>query len=227
MSGTAQVEGGGRRRPLALVAGALAAVLYSNFLLDWALRGGSGMDLVISTLAADGEPNAALLRATDVACAVLVLLLVPLVRAALPARRARTFVAVGLVVFAAGIVAAAAVHACAPGSACTGAAASEARWHDLTSLVSEAGVIASLAGTWVLTRRDGPRWLHRWASIVIAVVLTVWVTSAAVAAVQGTATPAIAYLQRFQVLATSSWILALGVLASRTPRTPDPAQSQH
>lgn len=229
MARAPQVEGRGRKiSPAVLAVGVLAALFQSNFLLDWALRGGSGMDRIISTLAADGEPNAGLLRATDIACAVLVLVLVPFVRAALPQRRARGVVVTGLVAYAVGAVAAASLQLCAPGSACTGAAASEALWHDVASLVSEAGIIASLVGSWVLTRRAGPSWLHRWAGIVLAVVLVVWIASGAAAIANGTSATALgAYLQRVQVLATSSWFLALGLHASHGPQVRDPAQSHH
>lgn len=225
---TAQIAGSARPRSIALlIVGVLAAVCQSNFIIDWILRGGSGMDQIISTLAADGEPNARLLRATDAACAVLVLVLTPFVRAALPPGRWRRVVVVGLVGFAVGAVAAALFSSCGHGSSCTGSAAIEALWHDAASLVSEAGIIASIVGSWVLTRRAGPRWLHRWSMIVIAIVVAVLVASVLTALVSGsTTTPLGAYLQRVQVLATSSWLVALGVLASRSPATRDPAQSQ-
>ena len=67
-----------------LACGGVAALLYSNFLLDWTRHGFVGMDDIVSRLEAPGEPHAMLLRTTDVVCAVLVVALLPWVRAALP-----------------------------------------------------------------------------------------------------------------------------------------------
>jgi hypothetical protein len=69
---------------IALWVSLVAAFLYANFLIDWALRGFDGMGEIVSDLAAPGQPNATLLRITDVVCALLVVSLLPLVRAALP-----------------------------------------------------------------------------------------------------------------------------------------------
>lgn len=72
------------RGSLALLAcGAVAALLYANFLLDWDSDGLVGTDDIVSQLEAEGQPHAMLLRTTDVVCAALVVALLPWVRAAL------------------------------------------------------------------------------------------------------------------------------------------------
>ena len=73
-----------RRTSIALITvSAVAAFLYANFIIDWVLRGFSGMGEIVSELEAPGEPNAVLLRVTDVVCAVLVVSLLPWVRGGL------------------------------------------------------------------------------------------------------------------------------------------------
>ena len=104
-----------------LACGAVAALLYSNFLLDWTRRGFVGMDDIVSRLEAPGEPHAMLLRSTDVVCAVLVVALLPWVRGALPRGPWRELSVWATVVFALGATIAAIVPPpCGPDVACAG-----------------------------------------------------------------------------------------------------------
>lgn len=203
-----------------IAVGALAALLYANFWLDAALRGGAHATTVVSELEAPGEPHATLLRVTDVVCALLVVALVPAVRAALPARRTRGVawrdVAAGaLVVFAAGAALAAAVALpCGPGAVCTSAAdVLRTRAHDTASIVSDVALYGSVVAVWLATRGAGPAWARRAAWWVF------WLGAVGSSAVFGAfdrwapGTPAVGIAQRVHILVISAWLVCLGVLA--------------
>ena len=142
-----------RRTSSALITvSAIAAFLYANFLIDWVLRGFSGMGDVVSELEAPGEPNAVLLRVTDVVCAVLVVSLLPWVRGGLrPGCGARSSSgrpsSSPLGAAGAAIVA----TPCGPSVACDDPDLQlQLHIHDLSSIVSDTalyvGVAARLAG---------------------------------------------------------------------------------
>ena len=69
-----------------LVTGAIGAFLYSNFILDYILPGSDSFFEVISELETAGTPNADVLRTTDVIGGILMLVPLPYVWAAMPAR---------------------------------------------------------------------------------------------------------------------------------------------
>ena len=150
--------------PIALVTiGVVAAFLYSNFLIDWVLSDFTGMGQIVSYLEAPGEPNAMLLRVTDVVCAVLVVTLLPWVRAGLRPGVWRELVVWGTVVFALGAAIAAFVPApCGPGVLCDGAGQQlQTNIHDGSSIASDTALYAGVAAAWFATRPTGPRWFHR------------------------------------------------------------------
>jgi hypothetical protein len=204
------------RRAAALVlTSVVAAVLYSNFVLDWVLRGFDGMGNVVSHLAAPGQPNAGIVRVTDVVCAVLVLALLPAVRRALPLRPWRAVVVGGTVVFAAGAVIAAAIPTpCGPHSACDAPAQLlQGFLHNSASVVSDVGLYVGTAAAWFTTRRTGPRWFHR------AAVWLFWVTGVVASALfvlLAEVGPdwATAFSQRVHIVGISVWIVCLGLLAA-------------
>jgi len=205
-----------------LVVGTVAALLYSNFLLDWVLRGFHGMSEIVSALEAPGEPNFVLLRVTDVISAVLVVCLLPRVRARLPRGAWREVFAGATLIFAIGAVLAAVVVApCGPGVLCDGSAqrlATEA--HDDSSIVSDTALYVGVAAVWLSIRTMGPVWFRRAAWWVF------WLGGAVSTIVFGyfhrTADPAwaIGISQRVHILGISVWIVGLGLFAAQ-PGPPD------
>lgn len=200
--------------PIALWVSIVAAFLYANFFIDWALRGFDGMGEIVSDLAAPGQPNATLLRITDVVCALLVVSLLPLVRASLPSAVWREILVWGTVLFATGAVVAAFVPTpCGPGASCTGSL--QTAVHDVSSIVSDTALYASVAAAWFATRRSGPVWFHRsawwvfWLGGVVASLLFEYFNI--------TRDPpwAVGASQRLHILTISVWIVCLGVLAAR------------
>ncbi|WP_426593767.1 DUF998 domain-containing protein [Cellulomonas sp. McL0617] len=207
------------RRPLLvapLVAGALAALLYSNFLLDWVLRGFHGMSAVVSELEAPGEANATLLRVTDVVCAALVVALLPAVRRRLPPGIWREAFVVATIVFALGASLAAVIASpCGPGTVCdvpdagllTGV-------HDGSSIVSDTALFLGAAAVWLAVRTTGPAWFRRVAWWVV------WLGGVVASAVfgwyQSTDDPAwaVGVSQRAHILSISVWIFCLGLFAA-------------
>ncbi|WP_043347424.1 DUF998 domain-containing protein [Beutenbergia cavernae] len=210
---------GSPRRAALLVVAALAAVFQANFLLDWVLRGGDGMQYIVSQLAAPGQPNATLLRATDVACAVLVLVLVVPVRRALRPGPWREVVTWGTVAFAVGAIGAAlAASTCPLGTRCVGSGDLEVVIHDLASAVSEVGLFGGVLGAWFATRRDGPAWFHaaaQWVFVLGGVVSALMFAYFTWTATPGTSSTAAALSQRLHILTVSAWLVCLGVLAAR------------
>jgi hypothetical protein len=205
---------GHRRAVGLLVTGALAALCYANFLLDWVLRGFAGMGEVVSELEAAGQPNAVLLRVTDVVCGVLVVSLLPWVRAGLPRGVWREVVVWGTVVFAIGAAVAAFVPTpCGPDVGC-GAPGVQLRVHDLSSIVSDAGLYVGVAAAWFSTRATGPAWFRRtawwlfWVGGVVSSVAYQYVgaTEASSAAV--------GIAQRVHIVGICAWIVALSIYAA-------------
>jgi hypothetical protein len=152
------------RRAVALVVvGCVAALLYANFLLDWVLRGFTGMGEVVSELESPGQPNALLLRVTDVVCAVLVVALLPWVRAGLPRGPWREVVVWSTVAFAVGASVAAFVPTpCGPDDPCTAAGLQpQLAAHDWSSILSDTALYVGVAAAWIATRHTGPVWFRR------------------------------------------------------------------
>lgn len=212
-------EPAARRLRAPLWIAAAAAFLYSNFLLDWVLRGFHGMTEVVSTLASPGEPNATLLRVTDVICAVLVLALLPWLRRALPRGWWREVVVLGTALFALGAIAAAVVpEPCGTSAVCTASDdALDTAVHGFVSVVSDTALFVGAAAAWWGLRRTGPAWVRTtaaWAVVLgggISTIVFVWFNGAADQAwVAGIS-------QRVHILTISAWIWCLGWLGS----TPD------
>jgi len=213
------------RRPALLIApaviGAIAALLYGNFLLDWVLRGFHGMGAVVSSLEAPGASNSDLLRVTDVICAGLVACLLPQVRARLPRGTWREIFVGATFVFAIGAaLAAVVVTPCLPGVSCVGPGqrlATDA--HDYLSVVSDTALYAGAAAVWFSTRTAGPVWFRRaawWAFWLAGVVSTI-----VFGYFHQTADPtwAIGLSQRVHIVGISAWIFCLGLLAAQPVET--------
>jgi Protein of unknown function (DUF998) len=200
--------------------GAGAGVLYANFALDWVRRGWASLGHMVSELAAPGEPDAWVYRASEVGTAVLVVPLLPAVRAALPAGPAREVVVGGTAAFAAGAVVAGLVPTPFGPRLVHEEVDRRPRSevHDRASVVSDAGLYLGVAAAWVSTRHAGPRWLHRAATAVLClggcstVVFGYARPSARLRWVSGIS-------QRVNVVVISTWLGCLGVLAARARGT--------
>ena len=197
-----------------LAGGGVAALLYSNFLLDWTRRGFVGMDDIVSRLEAPGEPHAMLLRTTDVVCAVLVVALLPWVRAALhrgPWREVTVWATAGFALGAA--VAAFIPPPCGPDAVC--AVTRGQVVHDFSSIASDAALYVGVAAAWLATRHTGPTWFRHAAAWVF------WigglVSSALFAYFNAAGDPAWApgLSQRAHIVCISVWLLCLTFLAAR------------
>ena len=204
-------------RAVSLVAvGVLAAIFYSNFLLDLIFSRDRDWFAVVSELEIPGSPNATLLRTTDVLCGLFVLVLLPFVWSALPVGGWRRWAVAMTVVFAVtGAVAGIIALPCESGQVCNGPTDELQRWtHDAMSIVSQAAIFLGAAAVGLDTRRLGPAWLHRaawttfWVGGVIATILFVY---------YGTTDPhswQTGVAQRFQIGMTSAWIICLSVFAA-------------
>ncbi|KZF02965.1 MULTISPECIES: DUF998 domain-containing protein [unclassified Rhodococcus (in: high G+C Gram-positive bacteria)] len=197
--------------------GLVAAFLYANFLIDWVQRGFRGMGEVVSELEAPGEPNAMLLRVTDVVCAVLVVALLPSVRSALPSGRWREVAVWATALFALGSVVAAVVPVpCGPSVTCSSPSDQlQLQIHDGASVVSNVALFAGVAAVWFATRDTGPRWLKRlawWSFWIVGVV-----ASLVFGYFDGATEPssAVGVSQRIHIVGISAWIVCLGVVAAR------------
>jgi hypothetical protein len=204
------------KRVLLVCTGVAAALLYANFLLDWVLRGFEGMGEIVSLLEAPGQPNATVLRVTDVVCAVLVVALLPWVRRRLPPGPWREVVVASTVVFALGAVVAAIVATpCGPGAACDGPGQQlRIDIHDGSSIVSDTALYVGVAAAWLATRRPGPRWFNRtawwlfWIGGIVSTIVFEWFSST------GNPPWAVGASQRLHIVCISLWILTLAVLAA-------------
>jgi hypothetical protein len=198
-------------------------VLYSNFLLDWVLRGFEGMGEIVSELESPGEPNAVLLRVTDCVAAVLVVQLTVWVRAALPRGVWREVFAWSTVVFAIGAVMAAVVpEPCGPGATCDAPAQVLQRdLHVYGSVVSDTALYVGVLAVILCTWRTGPVWFRRaaWWSLVVGGL----VSSLVFGWFQRTEDPAwaVGVSQRVHIVCISGWILCLGLFAASAARTKD------
>lgn len=211
-------------RAAPIVVGVCAALLYSNFLLDWVLRGFTGMGEVVSLLEAPGQPNATLLRVTDVICAVLVVSLLPAVRRRLPSGVWREVFVGGTLVFALGAALAAVVAtSCGSGIPCDGSGEELAKGvHEASSIVSDTALYVGAAAAWLSVRVLGPAWFKRvawwfvWIGGLASTLVFAWFHS--------TEDPAwaVGASQRVHIACISGWILCLGLLAAHPPRTDGP-----
>ena len=222
------------RAPVLLADGILAAVFYSNFLLDAVLPSDHDWSAVVSELEVPGAQTATWLRTTDVLCGVLVLLLLPHVSAGLPVGRWRRWAIWATAIFAvAGAAAGIVPLPCAGPEVCTSTRDDLQRWvHDGLSNVSQAAIFVGAMAVALACRHPGPRWMHR------AALITFWVGGVigtiAFAYFGATDPPTwqTGIAQRFQIAMTSGWIICLAVFAAgvagptapwcRTSRPVDP-----
>ncbi|KAA1423890.1 DUF998 domain-containing protein [Mumia zhuanghuii] len=212
------------RGVLLVATGVVAGFLYSNFLLDVMVSQDHDWFAVVSELEVPGSPTAGLLRVTDVVCAVLVLALLPWVRAALPASRWRTAGLWLTAVFAlGGIVAAIVPLPCRTDEVCTTAADQWQRWvHDGSSIVSAAALFLGAVAV-ALAADERQRWVRRagWLTFWIGGVVGILLFGGFAAIDSSSWQSGIA--QRFQIAAMSIWIVCLGVLAASAPVSPSAA----
>lgn len=218
------------RRALHLTTGAVAAVLYSNFLIDLLVPGPHEWAQQVSVLEIPGHRSALLLRTTDVLAALLVLAQLPAVRAALPVSRWRRLVVGGAAAFAAGGILAAIVTLPADpqvgvdglvttaGTLDPGALRRAA--HNGTSILSVGGMVASAGAAWMLLRRrllERPRWLGPVVTVVAAG-CAVELGADLVVALRPQWQLLDGLSQRAQMLTLSAWVVGLGAIAARPPR---------
>ena len=215
------------RRPLLvapIVLGISAALLYSNFLLDWVLRGFTGLGEVVSLLEAPGQPNATLLRVTDVVCAALVVCLLPGVRRRLPRGIWREVFVGGTLLFALGAALAAVVAtSCGSGIPCEGPSQEVAKAvHEASSIVSDTALYVGAAAAWLSVRTVGPVWFRRAAAWFV--LLGGVVTTVVFAWFHQTEDPAwaVGASQRLHIVCISAWILCLGLLAAHPVEQREP-----
>nr|WP_275940790.1 DUF998 domain-containing protein [Nocardioides zeae] len=191
-------------------------MLYANFLLAWS-NGPRGTWLdVVSDLEAVGEPDAYLLRITDLVCVVLVLALLPAARSRLRpgwAREASTWLTV---LFCAGAALAAVVPkpGDGPGASTAPGPGPSTLVHDSASILSDSALFLGVAAAWVaLDPRAWPR-LRR---VAVVVLLGGGIgASLAFAWFDRTGEPwwAAGVTQRIHIVSISVWMVALGVLAA-------------
>jgi len=218
------------RRTLHLATGAVAAVLYSNFLIDLLVPGPHEWAQQVSVLEIPGHRSALLMRTTDVLAALLVLAQLPAVRAALPASRWRRLVVGGAAAFAVGGILAAAVTLPADPLAGTdglltasGTIDTEAlrrAVHDGTSVLSVGGMVASAGAAWMLLRRrplERPRWLGPVVAVVAAG-CAVELGADLVVALRPPWQLLDGLSQRAQMLTLSAWVVGLGAIAAGPTR---------
>ncbi len=210
----------------ALIAtGVIAAFLYSNFILDW-LISRDHFNTVVSDLEVSGAANATLLRVTDVVCAVLVLVLLPLVRRGLPPGPWREVAIWSTAAFA--ILAAVAAFVplpCGEGESCPGTTEQfKTLVHDGSSIASDTLLFVGAGAIGIALWHTGPRWFFRaaWLEVVVGGI----VASAAfgIFTMIDDESLATGLSQRFHILCISAWIVCLGIFAAydglRAP--PDP-----
>ena len=195
-------------------------------LLDWVRRGSGRLGHAVSELAAPGEPQAWVYRAGEVGCAVLVVPLLPMVRAALPPGPGRDVLVGATAVFAAGAGVAGVVPTpCGPGVVREEVdRRPRSAVHDGASIISTGALYLAMAAAWLTTRRTGPGWFHRANGWLLAV-------GSGGSLVSGAARGSADRLwlaglgQRIDILAASAWLGCLGVLAARAAGRARPAGS--
>jgi hypothetical protein len=203
-----------------LVVAGLAAFLYSNFIIDWVLRGFEGMGEIVSELESPGEPNAALLRVTDCICAALVIVLTFWARSAMPRGVWREVFAWSTVVFALGAVAAAVVpEPCGPGVLCTAPdQVLQSDIHGWASVVSDTALFVGVLAAILANRRTAPAWFTRTAWLLL--ILGGGVASLLFGWFDRTKDPdwAAGLFQRLHIVSISIWIVTLGLFTARAER---------
>lgn len=201
-----------------VVAGAIGAFLYSNFILDYILPGHDSFFEVISELETAGNPNADVLRTTDVIGGILMLVPLPYVWAAMPANGWRATMIVSTAIFAVGSAISGIVALPCGGSdtGCDGTSEQIQRWiHDGASTLSQTGLFIGAIAVAFALKKVGPQWLRMWAWItfwvggVLGTVLFGWAAAIDSNSWQTGAT------QRFQVLMSSVWVICYSVYAAK------------
>lgn len=200
-----------------VTAGAIGAFLYSNFILDYILPGGTDVFEVISVLETKGTPNADLLRTTDVIGGILMLVPLPYVWAAMPPGGWRITMVVSSAVFAIGS-AISGIVALPCAGATTGCDSTMEQMqrliHDGASTLSQTGLFIGAVSVIFGLRRVGPQWMRAWGHI------TFWVGGVlgsilflGAGAIDSTSWQTGA-TQRFQVLMSSVWVVCYSIYAA-------------
>ena len=205
-------------RAAALVlTGSVAALFYSNFLLDVAFSTDHNWFAVVSELEVPGAQTATLLRTTDVLCGVLVLALLPFVWAALPAGGWRKWAVSMTAIFAVTGAAAGVISLpCANEVPCSTNGDEIQRWiHDGLSIISQTAVFLGALAVGLDTRHHGPRWVHRAAWITFWVGGVLGTIAFAYYGTTDSSSWQTGIAQRFQIGITSAWLVCLAVLAAR------------
>lgn len=205
-----------RRAVPLLAVGCAAALLYANFLLDWVLRGFTGLGEVVSELESPGQPNATLLRVTDLVCAALVVSLLPWVRSGLPRGAWREVVVWATVAFAVcASIAALVPTPCGPDVVCDAPRLqAQLGVHEASSVLSDAALYVGVGAAWLTTRGVGPRWFRSlawwlfWLGGVISTAVFQYFA--------GTDDPdwAVGVAQRVHIVGICTWIVTLSVYAA-------------
>lgn len=207
-----------RSRPVLLAAGAVAAFLYANFLLDALLSPDHDWLMVVSRLEVPGEENATLLRVTDVICsAVVILLIVPALWTA-PRATSRHRIAGALTIAFAvgGILAAIVPLPCVAGVPCDSPAQHlQTLWHDIFSVASASTLFLGAGFVSLETRHDGPVWLHRFALFTFWIGGIVGTTLFLSFGWADSSSWQTGLTQRLQLICMSIWIYCLAVVAEQ------------
>lgn len=216
------MTGGHRRRATQVVSvtlGVLAAVTYSDYLVDVVLQPGGVDELaIISHLEAPGAPYSELLRAFDVAAGVFAVALVPFLLHALPRGRARWLPVLLLAVFGVcGALTGLIPDPCSnPDSGCGGSSGAAQRslhvtlsgWTDISILLCP--LLVALV-TW----RRGPRWVTVTSSAAFALMVLAAVVYRSYEPLDLSIAPGVS--QRLVVSSSSVWLLLVGVIGAFAP----------
>lgn len=201
-----------------VIIGAIGAFLYSNFILDYILPGSDSVFEVISELETAGNPNADVLRTTDVIGGILMLVPLPYLWAALPKDASRTVGVVSMAIFAIGSAISGIVALPCGGQTkgCDSSGEQLQRWiHDGASTLSQTALFVGAVVIAIGIRHVGPRWFQQWGWItfwvggVIGTVLFGWAAAVDSDSWQTGAS------QRFQVLMSSVWVVCYSIYAAK------------
>jgi hypothetical protein len=194
-----------------VVTSVIAGFFYANFFLDMMLPGTHDWSAVVSELEKPGFEHAEVLRTTDVICGLLILVLLPFVRAALPPGGRRSWAIWLTVAFAVGNAVAGAVRL----PTGDGFGAHIQQWiHDGASTISQTAVFLGAVAIALDTPLHGRRWLRdaAWLTFWLGGVLgTILFGGSALIDSSSWQTGA---SQRFQIVVTSLWVVCLGVFAA-------------
>lgn len=196
--------------------GLLAAVTYSDYLVDMVMQPRGVRELaIISHLEAPGAPYSAVLRAFDVAAGVFAVLLSPFLFRALPRGWARWLPVAALVVFGiSGALTGLIPDPCSnPNSGCGGpTGAGQRSVHIMLSGWTDLSILACPLLVALVTWRRGPRWVTVSSGVVFVLMVLAGVTYRW----HGALDPGVpmGLSQRFVVSLASCWLLLVGLIGA-------------